>query len=584
MKGVKSVSMLIYVLISASYVVIPPEASAGISGYPCYLTVEESFAVAATIVASYPQLASLVDIGDSWEKNEPGGDSGYDMMVLSLTNSAVSGTKPKLFAMSSSHAQEYAPAELNMRFAQYLVEQYGVNPDVTWILDYHELHLLLHANPDGRKHAETGLSWRKNTNENYCSPTSSSRGADIDRNFEFMWGCCGGSSSDECSNIYRGPSPASEPEVQAIENYLTSVFADARDDSLSAAAPVDTTGLFIDLHSSGQLVLWPWGFTSSAPPNGTALQTLGRKLAFFNGYSPEQAIGLYEQDGTSIDFAYGELGLPSYRIELGTSFSQDCATFQNTILPANLDALVYVAKVLRAPYTLPAGPDALNVALNYQTVGQGTTATLTATVDDMRFNTQNGIEPTQNISAAEYYIDIPPWISSPQPVAIPLLPADGVFDSTVEDVQAEINTSALDIGRHTIFVRGQDADGNWGPISAVFFDVNEPDSGGCFIATAAYGSSVEPHVNILREFQDKILLANGTGKGFVHLYNTYSLPIADFISNHDSLRTIVRASLLPIVGVSWIVLQLGTVFTMALMLLFCMGIFGFVRVRRKFRS
>ena len=65
-------------------------------------------------------------------------------------------------------------------------------------------------------------------------------------------------------------------------------------------------------------------------PNGPALQTLGRKFAYFNNYTPEQAIGLYPTDGTTDDFGYGDLGVASYTFELGTAFFQDCSTFENT--------------------------------------------------------------------------------------------------------------------------------------------------------------------------------------------------------------------------------------------------------------
>ncbi|MGD2159356.1 MAG: M14 family metallopeptidase, partial [Anaerolineales bacterium] len=375
-----------------------PGQTTGIPGYPCYRTVEETFATAEGIVADYPELATWIDIGDSWEKVEPGGEPGYDMMVLRLTNSAVAGPKPKLFAMTSIHAREYTPAELNTRFAEYLVGNYGVDPDVTWLLDYHEIHLLLLSNPDGRKWAEQGYLWRKNTNNNYCADTTS-RGVDLNRNFEFQWGCCGGSSGSECNETFRAESPASEPETQAVQNYLRSVFPDQREDPLDAPSPADATGVFLDLHSFGELVLWPWGFTDSQAPNGNALQSLGRKLAYDNGYSPAQAIDLYPTDGTTDDFAYGDLGLASYAYELGTSFFQDCNTFENTILPDNLSSLIYAARVSRTPYLTPAGPDALNLALSTAFVEAGEPVTLTAQINDTRFNNSNGLEPTQNITA-----------------------------------------------------------------------------------------------------------------------------------------------------------------------------------------
>jgi hypothetical protein len=93
----------------------------GIPSYPCYRTVEETFADAAAIAAAHPDLAEWIDAGDSWEKTTPGGLAGYDLMVLKLTNSTVPGTptgsgglhgKPRLLVTSAIHAREYTTAEL----------------------------------------------------------------------------------------------------------------------------------------------------------------------------------------------------------------------------------------------------------------------------------------------------------------------------------------------------------------------------------------------------------------------------------------------------------------------------------------
>ena len=91
--------------------------------------------------------------------------------------------------------------------------------------------------------------------------------------------------------------------------------------------------------------------------------------------------------------------------------------------------------------------------------------------------------------------------------------------------------------------------------------------GGCFIATAAYGSYMEPHVVILREFRDRFLLTNTVGKVFVDLYYAYSPPVADFIARHDTLCLMVRWSLLPLMSVSWIALNIGLIPTLAFVLL-----------------
>ena len=178
---------------------------ASIPGYTCYRTVEETYAAAAAIAANHPTLATWTDVGDSWEKSV-GQSDGYDIMVLKLTNSTIAGDKPKLFITAAIHAREYTTAELATRFAEYLVNNYGTDADATWILDHHEVHLILQMNPDGRKEAEAGSSWRKNTNENYCGATSVNRGADLNRNYSFYWNYCSGcSSGTPCDLTYRGP-------------------------------------------------------------------------------------------------------------------------------------------------------------------------------------------------------------------------------------------------------------------------------------------------------------------------------------------------------------------------------------------
>jgi hypothetical protein len=74
------------------------------------------------------------------------------------------------------------------------------------------------------------------------------------------------------------------------------------------------------------------------------------------------------------------------------------------------------------------------------------------------------------------------------------------------------------------------------------------------------------------------------GKAFVDLYSTYSPPVADFIASHDTVRFMVRWSLLPVVGVSWVAINIGSVFTLIFMLLLGFGLVGIVGSRRGFRK
>jgi len=450
-----------------------PGQVSGIPGFPCYRTVEETYADLAQVALDHPDLAEWIDIGDSWEKSIPGGPAGYDLHALVLTNAGTPGTKPVFYLMAAIHAREYATAELATRYAEYLVDNYGVDPDVTWLLDHYQVHITPHANPDGRKIAEGGVLRRKNTDDDDGCFIFSFAGVDLNRNSSFKWGGLG-ASTNPCEEIYRGPSAASEPETAAVEAYLRSIFPDQRGGADDDPAPADASGVFITLHSYGEWVLFPWGWTGTAAPNNTALETLGRKFGYFNGYlvcqSGEPGC-IYATSGTTDDFAYGDLGVAAYTFEIGTEFFESCSIFEAAILPDNLPALVYALKAARRPYLDPAGPDTLNPGLSSDSVPAGSPVDLTATADDTRYDDNGwaGEEPVQDIAAARYSVDAPPWLSGS--AIFPISPADGNFDSPVEDLQGTIDTSAWTPGLHTIFIESQDALGNWGVPSAVFLTI-----------------------------------------------------------------------------------------------------------------
>jgi hypothetical protein len=93
---------------------------------------------------------------------------------------------------------------------------------------------------------------------------------------------------------------------------------------------------------------------------------------------------------------------------------------------------------------------------------------------------------------------------------------------------------------------------------------------------------MESHVKILREFSDCFLLTNPVGKALVDIYYNYSPPMADFIVRHDNLWVVVRWSLLPLVGVSWMSLNIELLVTLVFIgLLICfMGASATIALRR----
>lgn len=515
--------------------------SKGIPGFPCYRTVEETYADMAALAADYPTLASWIDIGDSWDKVQyiaatdggsisppPDLPTGYDLQILVLTNSAFTPTvttvvtdvltntitipitqtgtptstgalttttvvtsyvpvttttvlsKPHFFLLAAIHARELTPAETAARFAERLVAGYGVDPDITWLLDYNQIHIVPIGNPDGRKFAEQLEWWRKNTNTtDSCLEIGSNEplfplyGVDLNRNSSFQWNMCEGnscSSGDSCSIVFRGSAPASEPETEAIESYMRSIFADRRGPQIADAAPLDTSGLMISMHSFSELILYPWGFRAAVAPNRDQLRTLANKFGYFTGYRACQsgAFGcIYQTDGTTDDWSYGELGVSSFTFELGTEFFESCSDFEETVLDEVMPSLLYAAKSTRLPYQLPAGPEILNISLAARPTAPASFV-LSAVADDTRF-ASHGFwnEPTQSIRSVRYSIDSPAWITGT--VVYTMTALDASWDEPIENVVGIFETSGLSDGRHTLFVQGQDADGNWGVSSAAFF-------------------------------------------------------------------------------------------------------------------
>lgn len=452
------------------------QGAAGIPGFACYRTVEETADTLAALAATYPQLAQLKTIGVSWEKQTPGGPAGYDLDVLVLTNRARPGPKFRFFLMGAIHARELATAETALRFAESLLAGYGVDADATWLLDYGELHLLPIANPDGRKRAEAGILWRKNTNRSdaACIWSPDFDGVDLNRNSSFQWNSCFGCSSGEvCDQTYRGRAPASEPETQALESYLRALFADARPPEPDAAATETTAGLLLSLHSYGEYVLYPWGWTSSPAPNAAALQTLGRKLGYYTRYNACQ-IGapgcFYQTDGSIEDWVYGELGIPGYTIEMGNWFFEPCATYEAGLAGATLAALRYAFKAAQAPYQSPGGPEIVAVTPATITLAAGAPLTVTAQADDTRsYGGVYGSDPAQPIQAARAGLDFFPRQAPRNGWA--MRAADGRFDQPQEVLSLEIETACWSAGRHLLYLQAQDRSGQWGVPSAALVEV-----------------------------------------------------------------------------------------------------------------
>ena len=104
----------------------------------------------------------------------------------------------------------------------------------------------------------------------------------------------------------------------------------------------------------------------------------------------------------------------------------------------------------------------------------------------------------------------------------------------------------------------------------------------CFIATAAYGSPLHPHVKSLQDFRDKYLMPTKLGRSLVGLYYKYSPFVANFIARHKALKVIVRNQLVPFVAFSYMTVHLRSVVTTIMfVLVLAISIFSISFYRRR---
>jgi hypothetical protein len=118
-----------------------------------------------------------------------------------------------------------------------------------------------------------------------------------------------------------------------------------------------------------------------------------------------------------------------------------------------------------------------------------------------------------------------------------------------EDGQWADVTTSVDSADHTVY--GEVSSFSWFFIGGQWVWVDDGTGvQACFIATAAYGSSLDPRLQIFRDFRDQYLMPNPLGKELVRLYYRYSPPAADFIARHEFLRAVARVGLVPLLAAS----------------------------------
>lgn len=429
-----------------------------IPGFDCYRSVSQTHADLQALASQFPDRAEWRDIGDTWQQSA-GSVPGDSIFALVITNPDSPHPRAPFVLMAAQHARELATAEIATRFAELLLRNPNDDPDLAWLTDHREIHIIAQQNPDGRRQVEAGDAfWRKNHNETACP--SSNPGVDLNRNSSVLWGDF--SSTNACSDSYRGGFAGSEPETTAVQDYLATVFDPQRPGGgLNDPAPADAEGLFISLHSFGELVLFPWegmavGNQNNAP-NHDGLATLGRRFGFLTNYDVGRWQLLGPAGGTMVDYAYGEFGVAAYTFEVGTSFTQSCASFEATVWPANREALTLAAKAARRPYREPAGPEitTLEASIDQSAVR------LLGTADDSRFFRGGVTEPPAQDPIADV-VEIRVALGAPEETIAPVFSFTPISPAVTASFDISLPAGVTLPSNGRLFVTAVDSQGQAG--------------------------------------------------------------------------------------------------------------------------
>lgn len=286
-----------------------------------YLTYQEMLNELDQMATLYPNLISAKENISTFLTNgqadssttPPIGGNGIKWVKIS-DNPNSNEAEPQILYTAIHHAREPASLSQLIFYMWYLLENYDSDPEIQSILDNTELYFVPVVNPDGYLYNEKtdpngGGFWRKNRFNGH--------GIDLNRNYDYyingdsnngVWGG-EGTSPDSSSEVYHGTAPFSEIETQAMKWFVEN----------------HEFVMAFNNHTSGDLLLYPYGYTSNAPtPENNLFEGISEELVSQNGFNNILSSELYPAAGDSDDFMYGTVlthdKIYAFTPEIGPSF------------------------------------------------------------------------------------------------------------------------------------------------------------------------------------------------------------------------------------------------------------------------
>lgn len=317
------------------------EAATKFTGsWSSYHTYAEMVSEIQAVAAAHPDLVRLQSIGKSYQ--------GRTLWLARVSQDVtVDHGRPEVLFEGGTHALEHMGVEMTLHLLGWLADGYATDARVRNIVDTRTVWILFNLNPDGSEYDISGSSfrsWRKNRMPN---ARTTAVGTDLNRNWDYHWGCCGLVSANPASVYYRGSKPFSTPEAEALRAFIASRVVNGKQQIRTA----------VDFHESGRFVLWPYDYTTTDVPvdmtamDRNVLAALGRKMASSNGYKPMQSSDMYTDSGTLTDWIYGRYRTFAYTIEMGTNVYRTNATMLAEV-NRNRGAALTLAEAAGCPYAI----------------------------------------------------------------------------------------------------------------------------------------------------------------------------------------------------------------------------------------
>ncbi len=312
----------------------------GLDGwYDQYHTLAEIEAYLQGLADTNPALAETFVVGMSLE--------GRPIRGLRIVGAGGPGGKPDVMYAGGIHAREWITTMAMPYLAESLLTAYGSDPLLTGLVDRINFYIVPVQNVDGFSYTQSNRMWRKNRRNN----GDGTFGVDLNRNWGTGWGGEGSSGSTN-SETYRGTAPFSEPESQAMRDFLLTL--------------PNFSG-FMDIHSYGQLILQPYGYTGNLPPDHATFQEIGANMeaAMESLYGSNYVHGntyatIYPASGITQDWCYVEGGAWALGYELRDTGQYGFILPPEQIIPASQECFagcVELAKFLttRLRFSFPDG-------------------------------------------------------------------------------------------------------------------------------------------------------------------------------------------------------------------------------------